>query len=79
MGMPKYDNGTYLKSLVQSPAVIYCIGFALLFAVFVGTSTFNFGSLARYKIPCLPFFMAALSIIYYNIKTGSVKLPVHDK
>lgn len=53
----------FFSKLFTEPAVLYCMAFAILFAVFVGTSTFNFGSLARYKIPCLPFFLSALAII----------------
>lgn len=39
--------------------------FAILFAFSVGLSTSNFGSLVRYKIPCIPFFVASLYIITY--------------
>ncbi|NNF02533.1 MAG: hypothetical protein HKN22_07590 [Bacteroidia bacterium] len=40
----------------------FCIIFSLFFAFSVGLSTSNFGSLVRYKIPLLPFFVAALFI-----------------
>jgi len=32
----------------------------------VGISSFNFGALSRYKIPCLPFYALALILIYYK-------------
>lgn len=51
--------GTYFKNAF----VFYCISFALLFAVFVGLSTYNFGSLVRYKIPCISFFLCGLIVI----------------
>jgi hypothetical protein len=44
--------------------VIFCLVFALIFAFGVGVSTFNFGTLSRYKIPLLPFYWSALAIIY---------------
>jgi hypothetical protein len=53
----------FFSKLFTDPVVMYSISFAVLFAIFVGTSTFNFGSLARYKIPCLPFYLCALAII----------------
>jgi hypothetical protein len=53
----------FFSKFFSEPAVLYCMAFAILFAIFVGTSTFNFGSLARYKIPCLPFYLSALAII----------------
>ncbi len=31
--------------------------------MFVGITTLNFGTLVRYKIPCLPFYLIALILI----------------
>lgn len=45
--------------------VVFCLAFALIFAFGVGVSTYNFGTLARYKIPLLPFYMTALGLIYH--------------
>jgi hypothetical protein len=66
---------TFFLSLISNSVVLYCLGFALLFGVFVGVSTFNFGSLTRYKIPCIPFYAVGLSIIYYNIKNNVIGIP----
>jgi hypothetical protein len=44
--------------------VLFCLLFALIFAFGVGVSTFNFGTLSRYKIPVLPFFLTGLVCIY---------------
>lgn len=55
----------FFSSITGNVLVFYCIAFSLLFAVFVGISTFNFGSLVRYKIPCIPFFVCGLFIINY--------------
>ena len=43
----------------------FSIIFSLFFAFSVGISTSNFGSLVRYRIPVLPFFIASLFIIEY--------------
>ncbi|MEQ8303246.1 MAG: hypothetical protein RIB47_07645 [Cyclobacteriaceae bacterium] len=54
------------QSLIRSftdPTIIFCLVFSLTFAFAVGVSTFNFGTLARYKIPLLPFFVLALANI----------------
>jgi hypothetical protein len=48
--------------------MIMCFIFAFVFAVAVGISTANFGALSRYKIPCMPFYLILL-ILMYN-KTG---------
>jgi hypothetical protein len=53
----------FFIKIIKDPYLILCIFFTLIFAVFVGVSSFNFGSLVRYKIPCIPFFLTALVII----------------
>jgi len=42
---------------------MYCFLFSLIFALFVGATTLNFGTLCRYKIPCMPFFVISLFLI----------------
>ena len=49
----------------RNPFVIFLLLFSISFAFAVGFSTYNFGSLARYKIPLIPLYLSALSIIYY--------------
>ncbi|MFN5324378.1 MAG: hypothetical protein ACK5C5_05630 [Bacteroidota bacterium] len=41
----------------------FALIFSLFFAFSVGISTSNFGSLVRYRIPVLPFFIASMYII----------------
>lgn len=48
---------------IQKPNVFFCFVFAIVFAFAVGVSTFNFGSLSRYKIPMMPYFLMALGLI----------------
>ena len=48
-----------IKFLIN-PTVLFCLVFSITFAFAVGVSTFNFGTLARYKIPLLPFYTLAL-------------------
>ena len=47
---------------------MYCFVFSVVFALFVGASTLNFGTLVRYKIPCLPFYLIALFLIEEKVK-----------
>lgn len=51
------------------------VGFSLLFAIVygfaVGVTSYNFGALVRYKIPAIPFFLAALFIIQHQISTSN--------
>ena len=39
--------------------------FGLVFSFFVGVTTYNFGSLVRYKIQGYPFYIAAILLLYY--------------
>ncbi len=52
-----------LPSALVDPNILFCLAFSLTFAFAVGISTFNFGTLARYKVPLLPFFLTALILI----------------
>lgn len=46
--------------------LFFSVFFSLFFAFSVGLTTSNFGSLVRYKIPAIPFFVASLFIIHYT-------------
>ncbi|MGB4973758.1 MAG: hypothetical protein WBO32_13920 [Cyclobacteriaceae bacterium] len=59
------------------PTVLFCLLFSLVFAFAVGVSTFNFGTLSRYKIPMMPLFLLSLVIINYRLKSFK-KLPSLD-
>lgn len=53
----------FVRSILKDPVIMYCFLFAILFALFVGATTANFGTLVRYKIPCMPFYLIALFLI----------------
>jgi hypothetical protein len=55
-----------LKAIYKSPDLIMCLFFTLIFAFFVGISSYNFGTLSRYKIPCTPFYMLFLIILLFK-------------
>ena len=49
--------------------LLMCVLFSLFFGFAVGFSSYNFGALSRYKIPCIPFFVAALFIIHHKYQS----------
>ncbi|QIX62525.1 hypothetical protein HER32_15600 [Hymenobacter sp. BT18] len=51
------------KLIAATPILTFCFIFAIVLAVGVGTNSGNFGTLVRYKIPLMPFYMAALYIM----------------
>ncbi len=61
----KKGFGTPFKKMFDSPLLILSFSFAIIFAVTVGISTTNFGSLSRYKIPCLPFYLMFIFGAYH--------------
>jgi hypothetical protein len=65
----------FFQTLFKDPLAGYCISFALIFAVFVGASTTNFGSLVRYKIPCMPFYLITLFLVLDTAQKRQVQAP----
>ncbi len=57
-------NFRSIFSVWGNPVILFCLTFSITFAFAVGISTFNFGTLARYKIPILPFFLLALILTW---------------
>lgn len=57
---------TFWKTIVSDPTLQFCFIFTLIFAFAVGISSGNFGTLSRYRIPCLPFYGLALVLTYYK-------------
>lgn len=55
--------GNFFKIIVTNKEVLFCLTFALIFGFAVGFTTYNFGSLVRYKTPCIPFFLVGLVLI----------------
>lgn len=63
----------FIKLTLSDPLIMYCFFFSIVFALFVGASTLNFGTLVRYKIPCLPFYTISLFLIYEKVKENSIR------
>ena len=54
--------------ILKNHLLSFSLIFSLFFAFSVGISTSNFGSLVRYRIPVLPFYVACLFIMDYYYK-----------
>jgi hypothetical protein len=54
---------------LADPNILFCLLFSITFAFAVGVSTFNFGTLTRYRIPLLPFYLLALVLLADNSKS----------
>jgi hypothetical protein len=58
----------FIKYFSRSHLLGFSMIFALFFGFSVGISTSNFGSLVRYRIPILPFYLGSLFIMEYLYK-----------
>ena len=60
----------FVAGIFNNPFTFLCISYALLLGALIGLSTYNFGTLARYRIPLIPFYtMGLLNILYCYQKT----------
>jgi hypothetical protein len=65
---------TIWRTISSDPNIQFCLIFSIIFAFSVGISTYNFGALSRYKIPCLPLYTLGLILIYYKNRPITKKL-----
>ncbi|MCR5887050.1 hypothetical protein LRS06_04515 [Hymenobacter sp. J193] len=53
----------FFTTIARTPVLVLCFVFALVFGAAVGIISNNFGTLVRYKIPLIPFYVAGLYIM----------------
>lgn len=58
---------TLFKLIYKNRDILFLLIFALMFAVVVGISSYNFGALSRYKMPAQMFYVLALMLINKRI------------
>lgn len=61
----KKGIGAFFRISFSNPVLLMCFVFSIIFAVAVGSSTPNFGSLSRYKIPCTPFYLLMILLLHH--------------
>ncbi|MCZ2356693.1 MAG: hypothetical protein LC115_08400 [Bacteroidia bacterium] len=76
-----YSTGLmgFFRHIIQKPILIFSFFFSIAFAFSVGLATSNFGALVRYKIPCIPFFVASLFIVNYLENERKRKIKVQNE
>jgi len=53
------------------PVSLFCFIFSMLLAILIGYTTFNFGTMVRYKIIFLPFYFFMLIHVYTRFKRAA--------
>jgi hypothetical protein len=73
----RHGFGAILVRIQQSPFLLMCLVVTLTGCTMVGLVTFNFGTLARYRVPFLPFYGALVIALSQNRATvpGAVPSP----
>ncbi|TGD82977.1 hypothetical protein [Hymenobacter wooponensis] len=56
------------KLIGGEPILSFCFIFSIIFAIGVGVNSGNFGTLVRYKIPLMPFYLGALYIMQFKAR-----------
>jgi hypothetical protein len=62
----------FIKTFLREPIVLASLSFAISFSFAVGINSGNFGSLVRYKIPMMPFYIGALMIMLESNRKKTV-------
>ncbi len=63
----KKGPAAFFRNIFRQPVFLMSFIFAFVFAAAVGSTALNFGSLSRYKIPCLPFYLVMVLITFNQL------------
>ena len=67
----------FFKIIFTNQYMLFCFVLSMLFALTIGFTTFNFGTMVRYKIIFLPFFYFMLVYIYSEMIKNKAGEPVN--
>jgi hypothetical protein len=56
-----------IAHITNEPILVYCITFTLTLAFMVGTSSYNFGALTRYRVTFVPLLLATAIIVKHKL------------
>ena len=68
----------FVGGIFNNPFTFLCLTYALLFGALIGLSTYNFGTLARYRIPLIPFYTMGLLNILYCYQKATLQKPAEN-
>lgn len=58
----------FFYCIITDELLLFCLVFIIIMALIVGFTTFNFGTLVRYRLPVLPFFYFLLISVFQKIR-----------
>ncbi len=70
-----YKVGIYRSfiTIFRDPTITFCFIFSLFFCFIVGISSGNFGTLVRYKIPMMPFYIISIYALMVSYKKTHIE------
>ena len=64
----------FFREIFANPYILFSFLVSILFALIIGFTTFNFGTMARYKIILLPFYSFMLVSLYTRLQNKKAAL-----
>ena len=64
----------FFRIIFSNPYLLFSLVISLLFALVIGFTTYNFGTMARYKIILMPFYYFMLVSLYIHVKAKKDKI-----
>jgi hypothetical protein len=63
----------FVFQIIANPDILFCFVFSIIFAFAVGFTSFNWGALARYKLPMIPYYFIFLMLMFDSITQKNSK------
>jgi hypothetical protein len=63
--------GKVRRQIADNPFLVFCIVFVIAFGIAVGLASSNLGTLSRYRVPLLPFFVVLLLVLGKPLRARS--------
>ncbi len=64
----------FVRTILNKPFLLFCFTISILFALLIGFTTFNFGTMIRYKVIFVPFFYFLLVSLYSEYKVSKKRI-----
>jgi hypothetical protein len=63
IGLFRRSLGATIRYVLSEPALAFCLGFVLTLGVGIGITSTNLGTLSRYRMPLLPFYVSLAGVL----------------
>lgn len=72
-------SGSVIRAILDTPVLLFSLAFVIIFGVAVGLVTTNMGTLSRYRLPLMPFYVTMVLALDRRLaKTKTEPEPADD-